>query len=335
MKILAISEKITMAHGSGGSATKKLIEDLFFKYFQNDALDKMEDAAILDIPSDKIAYTTDSFVVTPIFFQGGNIGKLAVCGTLNDLLVMGAEPKYLTAGFILEEGMDIKDLEEIIKSMAQTAKDSGVKIVAGDTKVIEGHGGIYINTSGIGLINNKPFHASNVKPGDAVIVSGPLGNHHACILSHRMNIKNSISSDCAYLGEMVQNMIKAGIDIKTMRDVTRGGLATVLNEIADSSNTTINLKEDSIPVDPEVKSFCDILGLDPLYMANEGKLVCFVAQKDAEKALNIIKSSKYGEKAAIIAEVLKRENVPVTVTTRIGGKRILNILQGEGLPRIC
>jgi len=335
VKILGISEKITMAHGSGGSATKKLIEDLFFKYFQNDALDKMEDAAILDIPSDKIAYTTDSFVVTPIFFQGGNIGKLAVCGTLNDLLVMGAEPKYLTAGFILEEGMDIKDLEEIIKSMAQTAKDSGVKIVAGDTKVIEGHGGIYINTSGIGLINNKPFHASNVKPGDAVIVSGPLGNHHACILSHRMNIRNSISSDCAYLGEMVQNMIKAGIDIKTMRDVTRGGLATVLNEIADSSNTTINLKEDSIPVDPEVKSFCDILGLDPLYMANEGKLVCFVAQEDAEKVLNIIKSSKYGEKAAIIAEVLKRENVPVTVTTRIGGKRILNILQGEGLPRIC
>ena len=332
---MGISEKITMAHGSGGSATKKLIEDLFFKYFQNDALDKMEDAAILDIPSDKIAYTTDSFVVTPIFFQGGNIGKLAVCGTLNDLLVMGAEPKYLTAGFILEEGMDIKDLEEIIKSMAQTAKDSGVKIVAGDTKVIEGHGGIYINTSGIGLINNKPFHASNVKPGDAVIVSGPLGNHHACILSHRMNIRNSISSDCAYLGEMVQNMIKAGIDIKTMRDVTRGGLATVLNEIADSSNTTINLKEDSIPVDPEVKSFCDILGLDPLYMANEGKLVCFVAQEDAEKVLNIIKSSKYGEKAAIIAEVLKRENVPVTVTTRIGGKRILNILQGEGLPRIC
>ena len=329
------SQKITMAHGSGGSATRKLIQDLFHKYFQNDVLDKMEDAAVLDIPSGKIAYTTDSFVVTPIFFQGGDIGKLAVCGTLNDLLVMGAEPKYLSAGFILEEGMDIRDLEEIIKSMALTAEESGVKIVAGDTKVIEGSGGIYINTSGIGLINHKPFHTSNVKPGDAVIVSGPLGNHHACILSHRMNIKNTISSDCAYLGEMVQNLIKANIEIKAMRDVTRGGLATVLNEIAESSNTTINLTESSIPVDPEVKSFCDILGLDPLYMANEGKIVCFVSREDAEKALSIIKNSRFGEKAAIIAEVSERENVPVTVTTRIGGKRILNVLQGEGLPRIC
>ncbi|AEV67665.1 hydrogenase expression/formation protein HypE [Acetivibrio clariflavus DSM 19732] len=329
------SQKITMAHGSGGSATRKLIQDLFHKYFQNDVLDKMEDAAVLDIPSGKIAYTTDSFVVTPIFFQGGDIGKLAVCGTLNDLLVMGAEPKYLSVGFILEEGMDIRDLEEIIKSMALTAEESGVKIVAGDTKVIEGSGGIYINTSGIGLINHKPFHTSNVKPGDAVIVSGSLGNHHACILSHRMNIKNTISSDCAYLGEMVQNLIKANIEIKAMRDVTRGGLATVLNEIAESSNTTINLKEGSIPVDPEVKSFCDILGLDPLYMANEGKIVCFVSREDAEKALSIIKNSRFGEKAAIIAEVSERENVAVTVTTRIGGKRILNVLQGEGLPRIC
>jgi len=324
-----------MAHGSGGSATKKLLQDLFHRYFQNDVLDKMEDSAVLDMPSGKIAYTTDSFVVSPIFFRGGNIGKLSVCGTLNDLLVMGAEPKFLTAGFIIEEGMDLKDLEEIVKSMAFEARENGVKIVAGDTKVIEGHGGIYINTSGIGVINQKPFHASNVKPGDAVILSGALGNHHACILSHRMNIENSIASDCAYLGEMVQNLIKAGIDIKTMRDVTRGGLATVLNEIADSSHTTINLTEENIPVDPEVKSFCGILGLDPLYMANEGKLVCFVAGDDAERALNIIRNSKYGEKAAIIAKVSERENVPVTVTTRIGGKRILNMLQGEGLPRIC
>lgn len=329
------SQKITMAHGSGGSATRKLIRDIFYKYFQNDTLGKMEDAAILDIPSDKIAYTTDSFVVTPIFFKGGDIGKLSVCGTLNDLLVMGAKPKYITAGFILEEGMDINDLEEIVRSMASEAKENGVKIVAGDTKVIEGHGGIYINTSGIGLIKQRPFHTSNVMPGDAVIVSGPLGNHHACILSHRMNIENTIVSDCAYLGEMVQNLIKEGIDIKTMRDVTRGGLATVLNEIADDSNTTINLAEDNIPVDPEVKSFCGILGLDPLYMANEGKLVCFISQEDAERALAIIKNSKYGEKAAIIAEVMKRESAPVTVSTRIGGKRILSVLHGEGLPRIC
>ncbi len=329
------NEKITMAHGSGGSATRKLVQDLFYTYFKNDALDKMEDAAVLDVPAGKIAYTTDSFVVTPIFFPGGDIGKLAVCGTLNDLLVMGAEPKYLTAGFIIEEGMDMMELEAIVKSMAATAKDAGVGIVAGDTKVIEGHGGVYINTSGIGFINQKPLHTSNVKPGDKVIISGALGNHHACILSQRMNIKNTINSDCAYLGDMVKNLVKEGIDIKTMRDVTRGGLATVLNEIADSSGTTINLLEENIPVDVEVKSFCGILGLDPLYMANEGKLVCFVGEKDAEKALEVIRSSKYGDKASIIAAVTIRENAPVTVKTRIGGTRILKVLQGEGLPRIC
>lgn len=329
------SQKITMAHGSGGSATRELVKDLFHKYFKNDALDKMEDAAVLDVPAGKIAYTTDSFVVTPIFFPGGDIGKLSVCGTLNDLLVMGAVPKYLTAGFIIEEGMDMKNLEEIVKSMALAAGEASVGIVAGDTKVIEGHGGIYINTSGIGFINQKPLHTANVKPGDAVIVSGALGNHHACILSQRMNIKNTISSDCAYLGDMVQNLTKEGIEIKTMRDVTRGGLATVLNEIADGSHTTIDLLEENIPVDLEVNSFCRILGLEPLYMANEGKLVCFVEEKAAYRALEIIQNSKFGEKAAIVATVSELENAPVTVTTRIGGKRILNVLQGEGLPRIC
>jgi hydrogenase expression/formation protein HypE len=295
----------------------------------------MEDAAVLEVPAGKIAYTTDSFVVTPIFFPGGDIGKLAVCGTLNDLLVMGAEPRYLTAGFIIEEGMGMAELEAVVKSMAATATDAGVGIVAGDTKVIEGNCGIYINTSGIGFINQKPLHTSNIEVGDKVIISGALGNHHACILSQRMNIKNTIVSDCAYLGDMVKNLVKEGICIKTMRDVTRGGLATVLNEIADSSDATINLLEANIPVDDEVKSFCGILGLDPLYMANEGKLVCFVPQEDAQKALNIIKNSNYGEKAAIVGEVIKREDVAVTVTTRIGGKRILKALQGEGLPRIC
>lgn len=324
-----------MAHGSGGSATRELVQDLFQKYFKNDALNKMEDAAVLDVQAGKIAYTTDSFVVTPIFFAGGNIGKLAVCGTLNDLLVMGAVPKYLTAGFIIEEGMKIEKLEDVVKSMAAATREADVSIVAGDTKVIEGNGGIYINTSGVGFISQKPLHTSNVKPGDAVIVSGALGNHHACILAHRMNIKNTISSDCAYLGDMVQNLNKEGIEIKTMRDVTRGGLATVLNEIAEGSDTTVNLLEENIPVDAEVKSFCGILGLDPLYMANEGKLVCFVDGKDAEKALDIIKKSKFGEKASIIAAVSKRESAPVMVKTRVGGVRILSILQGEGLPRIC
>lgn len=327
---------ITMAHGSGGKSSNELIEKLFKEKFKNPNLDKLEDAAVLDISGRKrMAFTTDSFVVTPVFFPGGDIGKLAVCGTVNDLLMMGAEPKYLTAGFILEEGLEIEKLERIVDSMAKEAKKAGVIIVAGDTKVVEGKGGLFINTAGIGFIDSDvEISASSCEAGDAVILSGTLGNHHACILSQRMNIENSIKSDCAVLRDMVQGMLKAGIQVKAMRDVTRGGLGTIVNEIAHSSNIGIELNEEAFPIDVEIKGFCEILGLDPLYMGNEGKMVCLVANKDKERAIEIMKNSEYGENCAIIGKAVEGKAV-VTMETRLGGKRIIDVLYGEGLPRIC
>ena len=327
---------ITMAHGSGGKSSNELIEKLFKEKFRNPNLDKLEDAAVLDISGKKkMAFTTDSFVVNPIFFPGGDIGKLAICGTVNDLLMMGAEPKYLTAGFILEEGLEMEKLEKIVDSMAKEAKKAGVIIVAGDTKVVEGKGGLFINTSGVGFIEDGiNIGAAECEPGDAVILNGTLGNHHACILSQRMGIENGIQSDCAVLKEMVQNMLKAGIKIKAMRDVTRGGLGTIINEIAHSSEIGIELMEEAFPVDHEIKGFCEILGLDPLYMGNEGKMVCIVSDSDKEKALDIMRKSEYGEKCAIIGKAVAGKPV-VTMETRLGGKRIIDVLYGEGLPRIC
>ena len=327
--------KINMSHGSGGKATSELVEQVFKKNFSNSILDKMEDAAVLDVSKvARIAYTTDSFVVKPIFFKGGSIGSLAVCGTVNDLLMMGAKPKYLTVGFIIEEGLEINDLEKIAVDMKTAAEEAGVVIVAGDTKVVDGNGGIYINTSGIGIIEtNRNINASTAKDGDVLIISGSLGNHHACILSHRMNLDNNIYSDCAPLSEIVTALLKADIDVKTMRDITRGGLATVLNEIAVCSQVAINIYEEKIPVDNEVKGFCSILGLDPLYMGNEGKMLCIVAPEDAERALELIRKSRYGTNASIIGNAAKGNNV--VLTTRLGGKRIIDVLYGEGLPRIC
>ncbi len=327
---------ITMSHGSGGKSSNDLIEEVFKIAFKNPALDKLEDAAILDISdTKKIAFTTDSFVVNPIVFKGGDIGKLAVCGTVNDLLMMGAKPKFLSAGFILEEGLEIELLKKIVNSMAEEAKKAGVEIVAGDTKVIEGNGGLFINTSGIGYLDiNQNISSSSCKPGDKIILNGTLGNHHACILSHRMGIENDIKSDCGLLTDMVRGMIDDGIRISTMRDVTRGGLGTIINEIASSSNIAIVIQENALPVDNEIKGFCEILGLDQIYMANEGKFICIVDSEDAEKALGIIRSSDLGKKAEIIGEVT--EGSPsVILETRLGGKRIIDVLYGEGLPRIC
>ena len=325
--------RINMSHGSGGKASAELMKDIFGKYFSNEVLNKMEDAAVLELHG-KFAYSTDSFVVTPVVFKGGDIGKLAVCGTVNDLLMMGAEPKYITSGFILEEGLEISLLEEIVASMAKTAAAAGVQIVAGDTKVVEGKGGLYINTSGIGMIpDGRSISAENCSEGDLILLSGNLGDHHACILSARMEIENHISSDCACLNPLVNCLLENDIKVKTMRDVTRGGLGTVLNEIADSSKCGIEIKEDSIPVHPEVKGFCDILGLDPLYMGNEGKMIAIVAAEDGEKALNLMKETEYGKDAAIIAQVVTGKGV--VMKTRLGGSRVVDVLYGEGLPRIC
>ncbi len=325
---------INMSHGSGGKASEELMENIFGKYFSNEILNKMEDGAVLNITG-KIAFSTDSFVVNPMVFPGGDIGKLSICGTVNDLLMMGAKPAYISCGFILEEGLEISLLEKIVASMAQAAKDAGVQIVAGDTKVVEGNGGLYINTSGIGEIpQERNVSSANCNLGDSVLLSGNLGDHHACILSQRMGIHNHISSDCACLRDLVEVLFNHGIEVKVMRDVTRGGLATILNEIAVSSRCSIQLQEQSIPVDGEVKGFCDILGLDPLYMGNEGKMIAVVSKADEEQALELMKKTAFGANACKIGEVVSSGD-PVTMRTRLGGIRKIDVLYGEGLPRIC
>ncbi|MBQ3426248.1 MAG: hydrogenase expression/formation protein HypE [Clostridia bacterium] len=325
--------KITMAHGSGGRATSQLINDVFKNANSNPVLDMMEDAAVV-AGSGRIAVTTDSFVITPLFFKGGDIGRLAVCGTVNDLLMRGAIPKYITSAYIIEEGADTDDLRRIAESMAETAREAGVIVVAGDTKVTEGSGNVYINTTGVGFVpEDTDIKSSDCKLGDALIVSGDLGEHHAAIMSRRMGIENNIKSDCAPLGEMVMNMIDAGIELHAMRDITRGGLGTVLNELASASGCGFELNEADIPVTPEVEGFARILGLNIMHMGNEGKLAAVVAERDAERALGIIKNSRYGAAAAIIGRVTGGEGV--VMNTRLGGKRVITELFGEGLPRIC
>ena len=316
--------KITMAHGSGGKSSAQLMSDIFGKHFKNQILDRMEDAAVLEV-SGRIACSTDSFVVTPLVFKGGDIGKLCVCGTVNDLLMMGAVPKYITCGFIMEEGLETELLEKIVESMAAQAREAGVMIVAGDTKVVEGSGGLYINTTGIGEIpEGRDVSSRNCRPGDAVIVSGNLGDHHACILSHRMQIENDISSDCAALNDIVEALFDEGIDVRTMRDVTRGGLGTVINEIADSSGCMIELDEEAIPVAGDVRGFSDILGLDPLYMGNEGKMIAVIPANQADRALEIIRGTVHGKNAAVIGYA--REGSGAYIKTRLGATRRFDVL---------
>ena len=324
--------KITLSHGSGGKATSELIDQIFARHFSNPILNMMEDSAVVD-GYGKIAITTDSFVVTPLFFKGGDIGRLAVCGTVNDLLMRGAVAKYITSAFIIEEGADTDTLEAIASSMAKIANEAGVCIVAGDTKVIEGNGGVYINTTGIGFANNENIVSTNLQDGDCVIVSGTMGDHHATILSARMEIENDIQSDNAPLTDIVKNLIDGGIDIHCMRDVTRGGLGTVLNELANASQKQIEIEETAIPISDEVKAFSKILGLNIMHMGNEGKLVAIVPSEQANKAVEIMKNSKYGENATIIGKITNGEGV--ILNTRLGGQRKVNVLIGEGLPRIC
>lgn len=324
---------IRMAHGSGGRETERLVKDVFLKLFHNDALGRLEDAAVLEL-SGRTAFTTDSFVVTPLFFKGGDIGRLAVCGTVNDLLMMGAQPRYLSAGFIIEEGLEIETLAAVAESMARTAAEADVAIVAGDTKVIEGRGGLYINTSGIGIIpDGRNIGAAHCAPGDAILVSGDLGDHHACILSARMNIENGIESDATPLNRPVNALLDSGANVKAMRDVTRGGLATILNELCAASSTGAELEEATLPVSAQTAAFCEILGLDPLYMGNEGKFAAIVKGEDAHKALNALRSTPEGRSAAIIGHIT--EGKGVTLQTKLGGRRRLGVLTGEGLPRIC
>ena len=326
--------KIALRHGAGGEETAKLIHDIFAAHFQNDILNKMEDAAVLPEFKSIPVFTSDSFVVEPLFFPGGDIGKLSVCGTVNDLASMGAKPLYLTASFILETGLDSETLKKVAASMAATAEEAGVQIVAGDTKVVEGNGGLYINTAGIGV---RPvscsISAANLKPGDAVILTGTLGDHHATILTQRLQMETSLQSDCAPLNQMVQAVLESGICVHTIRDITRGGLATVATELADASGCRINLEEEKLPVSEAVQGLSGILGLDPLTMGNEGKMLLAVPKDEAEKALALLKRTKYGKDAVIAGEVM--EGAGVFLLTALGSYRKVLPLRGEGLPRIC
>ena len=338
-------EKIEMIHGSGGQATSDLIREVFAKEFWNGYLAQMSDASVV-AGGAELALTTDSFVVKPLFFKGGDIGRMSVAGTVNDLLMRGAVPEYMTVGFIMEEGLPISDLKKIVHSMAVTAEEAGILIVAGDTKVVEGNGGLYINTTGVGFVPvGMEIGPSRIEKGDAVLVSGNLGDHHAAILSSRMSIENGIESDCAPLNAIVRSLINEGVPVHAMRDITRGGLATVCREMAEQSGKAMLLSEEAIPVSAQVRDFCALTGLDPLYMGNEGKLVCILPEESAEKAISIMKTSHYGEHACRIGKILNfaeeeemrivPDNGELFLQTSIGGLRKLSVLQGEGLPRIC
>ena len=335
-----MSDTITLSHGSGGVQSNKLINEVFFKHFNNDILNQMNDAAQVNIDFKKLAFTTDSFVVNPIFFNGGNIGKLAVCGTVNDLAVSGAKPLYLTSAFIIEEGFPINKLEEIVKSMAEEANNAGVKIVAGDTKVVEKGNvdAIYINTSGIGRIyENVNINCANAKPGDVVIINGTLGDHGMTIMCERNNLgfQGNLKSDCACLNSLVDSMLEAYAGIHVIRDATRGGVAAVLNEISEFSNVTIALDENALPLKEEVKGATEMLGLDPLYIANEGKLCAFVPEAYAQDVLSAMRNHPLGSEAAIIGKVTQELGNKVYLNTVVGGKRLVDMPSGIQLPRIC
>ena len=335
------SEQIVMGHGAGGRMSHRLIQQAFLPAFQNPALNAGDDAAQVEPGlKQKLSISTDAHVVSPLFFPGGDIGKLAVCGTVNDVAMLGAKPMYLTAGFILEEGLQMDTLQRVIESMKQAAEEAGVQIVAGDTKVVQKGkaDGLYITTAGIGLIRDGvAVSGANAKAGDAVILSGTIGDHGIAVLGARgeLGFESSIQSDVAPLNHLIEAMLDASPNIHVLRDPTRGGLATTLNEIATQSNIGIVLKEESIPVHPEVNAACEMLGFDPLYIANEGKLVCFVPHEEAEKVLAVMKSTRYGEGAVVIGEVVEEPKGRVLLKTALGSTRVVDMLAGEMLPRIC
>jgi hydrogenase expression/formation protein HypE len=333
-------DKVMLAHGGGGSLSNKLIEKMFFSEFDNEYLNKMPDGAVFETQKGRMAVSTDSFVIQPIFFPGGNIGELAVYGTVNDIACCGAMPQYLSLAFILEEGLPMDDLWKIVQSIKFAADKAGVKIVTGDTKVVEKGKGdkIFINTSGVGIVKDGVnISPENCKAGDKIIVSGTVGDHGTCIMSLRagLEFETEIKSDSAPLNHMISEILNVSDKINVLRDPTRGGLASTLNEIASSSGKGIMLYEDKIPVREDVKGVCELLGLDPLYVANEGKLLVFVAKEDAEKVLSVIKQNKFGKNAAIIGEVQNTDDKIVKLKTSIGTTRIVDMISGEQLPRIC
>lgn len=331
---------VLMAHGGGGKLMHHLIEKMIAPAFKNPVLDARHDSAVLGFNNTRLAFTTDSFVVRPLFFPGGDIGQLAVNGTVNDLAMSGARPLYLSAGLIIEEGLPMETLWRVVQSMQQAAQAAGVQFVTGDTKVVDkGKGdGLFINTSGIGLLEHDLVIAPrSVRPGDAVLLSGDLGRHGIAIMAVREGLafESEIQSDCAPLSELVQQLLSAGIRIHCLRDLTRGGLASALVEIAEAAGVSIALDENHLPVREEVQGACEMLGLDPLYVANEGRFIAFVEAADAERALSILRAHPLGVEAAHVGRVTDSQPGLVTLKSRIGANRIVDMLSGEQLPRIC
>ena len=334
-----MEDKILLAHGSGGKLAHELVEKSFLKALANPFLAKLDDSAVMDF-SGRLAFTTDSYVVSPIFFPGGDIGKLAVCGTVNDLAMSGAKPLYLSLAFIIEEGLPQDELNKIVDSVRKTAQEAEVEIVTGDTKVVNRGSAdkLFINTAGIGIIpDGVDISGSRAKPGDKVILSGTIGDHGIAVLSQRegLSFSTQLESDCAPLGSLVAEMLGASPDIHCLRDPTRGGLATTLNELAKQSKVSIRIEEEKIPVREEVLAACEMLGFDPLYVANEGKLVAIVLAKDVDKILKAMRENHYGTGAAIIGEVKAEHPGRVLMKTCLGASRIVDMLVGDLLPRIC
>ena len=333
-------DRILLAHGGGGLLTGQLIAEKFLPLFRNPYLERLEDGAVFTIGGRKLCFTTDSYVVHPIFFPGGDIGSLAVHGTVNDLAMCGGKPLFLSAGFILEEGFPMTDLDRIVTSMAEAAKQAGVQIVTGDTKVVSkgAADGIFINTAGLGMIDYpKAISVTEIRPGDVIILNGTIGDHGAAILNQRENLgfETDILSDSAPLNGLVEAILQASPHIHAMRDATRGGLGAILAEMAEQSQCVITVDEAHIPIREEVRGFCEILGLDPLFLANEGKMVVFCAAADAENVLASMQAHEYGKDAAIIGRVQEKGRGRFILNTAIGGAREIDKPSGELVPRIC
>ena len=333
-------ERITMSHGAGGKATQTLIEAVFLEAFRNPLLEPLEDAALLHFNGSRVAMTTDSYVVSPLFFPGGNIGDLAVNGTVNDLSVAGAVPLYLSAGFILEEGFPVADLNRIVVSMADAAAAAGVQVVTGDTKVVERGkaDGCYINTTGVGIIEHDGIlGVANARPGDAVLVSGPIGDHGVTIMLARgeLDIEADVISDTAALNGLVSDVLAAAPGVRALRDATRGGVATILNEIARAAGVCVVVREDDIPVRPQVRGASELLGIDPMYVACEGRLVAVVDHDQVDDALAAMRAHPLGQQASVIGRVADDPPGIVLLKTAFGGTRIVDLLVGDPLPRIC
>ena len=332
--------RIQMDHGAGGRASQDLVANTFIPALKNPILTQLNDSALLEFQGVRLAMSTDSYVVDPIFFPGGDIGSLAVHGTVNDLAMRGAQPSYLSVGFILEEGLELTDLERLVASMAAAAREAGVKVVAADTKVVDRGKAdrIFINTAGVGIIApGVDVAGQNARPGDIVLINGPMGDHGVAVLSTRegLSFQTEIESDSASLNGLVKTMLEASNKIHVLRDPTRGGVATALNEVAKQSGIGIRLEESNLPVRPEVNAACEMLGLDPLYVANEGKVLVFVAPEEAELVLNAMRQHHLGREACSIGEVVSEHPERVVLQTEIGGRRIVDMLSGEQLPRIC